>query len=71
MAIVSLGASRRFVVKPRRKRDPGRHELAFGHGALLLMGGSYQRHYVHGVPRQAGAEGERIRLTFRRLPRAP
>jgi alkylated DNA repair dioxygenase AlkB len=71
VAIVSLGATRRLVIKPRRKQDRERHDRELGHGALLVMGGTCQRHYVHGLPRQAGAEGERISLTFRRLLRAP
>jgi alkylated DNA repair dioxygenase AlkB len=71
VATLSLGAVRRLVVKPRRKRDAGRHDLELGHGALLVMGGTCQRHYVHGVPRRPGAAGERISLTFRRLLRAP
>lgn len=71
VAIVSLGAVRRLVVKPRQKRDRERHDLELGHGALLVMGGTVQRHYVHGVPRRPGAGGERISLTFRRLLRAP
>jgi alkylated DNA repair dioxygenase AlkB len=71
VAIVSLGAARRLVVKPRRKHDRERHDLELGPGALLVMGGTCQRHYVHGVPRQAGTGGERISLTFRRLLRAP
>ncbi len=71
VAIVSLGTARRLVVKPRRERDRERHDLQLGHGALLVMGGTCQRHYVHGVLRQAGTQGERISLTFRRLLRAP
>jgi alkylated DNA repair dioxygenase AlkB len=71
VAIVSLGATRRLAIKPRRKQDRERHDLDLGHGALLVMGGTCQRHYVHGVPRQAGAAGERVSLTFRRLLRAP
>jgi alkylated DNA repair dioxygenase AlkB len=70
VAIVSLGAVRRLVVRSRRKGER-RHDLELGNGALLLMGGTFQRHYVHGVPRQAGPAGERISLTFRRLLRAP
>jgi hypothetical protein len=35
------------------------------------MGGTCQRHYVHGVPRQPGRAGERISLTFRTLLRPP
>jgi alkylated DNA repair dioxygenase AlkB len=71
VAIVSLGAARRLVVKPRRKQDRGRQDIELGHGALLVMGGTCQRYYVHGVPRQPSIEGERISLTFRRLLRAP
>ena len=54
-----------------RVRRGQRLDLELGHGALLVMGGTCQRHYVHGVPRQAGVMGERISLTFRRLLRAP
>jgi len=71
VAIVSLGATRRLAVRPRRKSDRTRHDVELGHGALLVMGGTCQRHYVHGIPRQAGAAGERISLTFRLLLRAP
>jgi alkylated DNA repair dioxygenase AlkB len=71
VAIVSLGATRRLLIRPRRKQDRSRHDRELGHGALLVMGGTCQRHYVHGLPRQAGVEGERISLTFRRLLRAP
>ena len=71
VAIASLGTARRLVVKPRRKQDRERQELSLGHGALLVMGGACQRHYVHGVPRQAGVHAERISLTFRYLLREP
>ena len=67
VATVSLGVARRLVVRPRRKQDRARHDVELGHGALLVMGGTCQRHYVHGVPRQAGIESERISLTFRQL----
>ena len=71
VATLSLGATRRFVVKPRRATLGAPQALELGHGSLLVMGGTCQRHYVHGVPRQANAAGERISLTFRRLLRAP
>ncbi len=71
VAIVSLGAPRRLVVKPRQPRDGGRRDLDLGHGDLLVMGGTCQRHYVHGIPRQAGVQRERISLTFRTLFRSP
>ena len=67
VATLSLGARRRFVVKPRRRSaGPGR-DYRLESGSLLVMGGTCQRHFVHGVPREAGAHGERISLTFRRL----
>ena len=71
VATLSLGGTRRFVLKPRRAHGGSGHALDVEHGSLLVMGGSCQRHYVHGVPRQSGAVGERISLTFRRLHRAP
>ena len=67
VATLSLGATRRFVLKPRRARAGASRTFDVDHGSLLVMGGTCQRHYVHGVPRQAGAVGERISLTFRRL----
>lgn len=71
VAIVSLGTTRRLVIKPRRTQDRRRHDQELGHGALLVMGGTFQRHYVHGLPRQARTPGERISLTYRRLLRPP
>ena len=68
VATLSLGASRRFVLKARRGGE--RRVLELGDGSLLLMGGTCQRHWVHGVPRTATA-GERISLTFRMLLRPP
>jgi alkylated DNA repair dioxygenase AlkB len=71
VSTVSLGVSRRFVVAPRRAGHGDRRILDLGHGSLLVMGGTCQRHYRHGVPRQPGLAGERISLTFRRLLRPP
>jgi alkylated DNA repair dioxygenase AlkB len=71
VATLSLGVTRRFVLKPRRATAGSSRSLEVRHGSLLVMGGTCQRHYVHGLPRQAGERGERISLTFRRLLRAP
>jgi len=67
IASLSLGAKRTFVVKPRKKGDP---EASFelGGGNLLVMAGTTQHHYRHGVPKQRG-RGARINLTFRRILR--
>jgi alkylated DNA repair dioxygenase AlkB len=70
IASVSLGASRRFVVQHRRDKTD-RRTLELPGGSLLIMSGSMQHLYKHGVPRQAGV-GSRINLTFRRIfPRFP
>jgi alkylated DNA repair dioxygenase AlkB len=71
VATVSLGATRRFVLKPRQKAAGPSHTLDVRHGGLVVMGGPTQRHYVHGVPRQPDVREERISLTFRRLLRPP
>ena len=71
VATLSLGATRRFVLKPRRARSGRSRSVDVHHGSLLVMGGTCQRHYVHGVTRQSDVASERISLTFRRLLRAP
>jgi alkylated DNA repair dioxygenase AlkB len=71
VAIVSLGSPRRLVLKPRHRGRGDRHAFDLGHGALLIMGGACQQHYLHGVPRQPHVQAERISLTFRWLHRAP
>ncbi len=57
MATLSLGAPRRFVLNPRRRDRGERHTLDLGRGSLLVMGGTCQRDYYHGVPRQPGLLG--------------
>jgi alkylated DNA repair dioxygenase AlkB len=69
LASVSLGEPRKFVLQPKRKsaRSAGSYELELGHGSLLVMAGSCQHHYRHGVPKQPTCCGERINLTFRQV----
>jgi alkylated DNA repair dioxygenase AlkB len=63
IASVTLGASRRFVLKPR---DGGpRLALSLGDGDLLVMGGDIQRRWLHAVPKQPSVQSRRINLTFR------
>ncbi|MBV9949781.1 MAG: alpha-ketoglutarate-dependent dioxygenase AlkB, partial [Myxococcales bacterium] len=69
IASVSLGATRRFVLEPKKKsaRAGRSYELALPNGSLLVMAGPCQRHYRHGVPRDPTCRGERINLTFRHV----
>jgi alkylated DNA repair dioxygenase AlkB len=62
IAIVSLGGSRRFLLRPKGGGRSVRFSLASGD--LLAMGGSCQRTWQHCIPKAARAE-PRISLTFR------
>ena len=65
IASLSLGASRRFVLRHVTKR--GRSlTLVLRDGSLLVMGGTTQHFYRHAVPKE-DAVGERINLTFRSI----
>jgi alkylated DNA repair dioxygenase AlkB len=69
VATVSFGAEREFVLKHKATREVLRYHLASG--SLLVMGGTSQHHWLHGVPKTEGAVGARISLTFRRIVRVP
>lgn len=63
VAIVSLGATRRFLLRPRGGGPATRMEV--GAGDLLVMGGSCQRTWEHAVPKSRRVAGPRISLQFR------
>lgn len=67
---VSLGASRRFVLR-RRTDHQQRLEYWLGHGDVLLMRGQSQARWEHALPKTRKPVGERINLTFRHLLHAP
>ena len=69
IASLSLGATRRFVLKSRHA-PAQRLALELPHGSLLVMRGDTQRRYRHALPRTARPVGPRVNLTFRRV-RAP
>ncbi|WP_031470453.1 alpha-ketoglutarate-dependent dioxygenase AlkB [Sciscionella sediminilitoris] len=65
VAILSVGAPRTLLLRPR---DPGvgspvRRSL--GHGDLVVMGGSCQRTWEHAIPKTSRAVGPRISIQFR------
>lgn len=66
IASMSLGTTRRFLMR-RREDHRDRHEWPLQHGDLLLMRGDVQSQWQHAVPKQRGAVGERINLTFRHV----
>lgn len=64
IASLSLGATRRFVLKAAGG-GAARLALELPHGSLLVMRGETQAGYRHALPRTARPVGERINLTFR------
>lgn len=66
IASLSLGAVRRFRLKPRSEAERGDiHVIELGHGSLLRMAGDTQQRYVHDLPKTSAVVGPRINLTFR------
>jgi alkylated DNA repair dioxygenase AlkB len=63
VAILSVGAPRALLLRPRSGGESLRFEV--GHGDLLVMGGSCQRTWDHAVPKSARATGPRISIQFR------
>ena len=62
VAIVSVGERRPFRLRPKGGGPSIGYQL--GRGDLLVMGGTCQRTWDHGVPKVARA-GPRLSLTFR------
>jgi alkylated DNA repair dioxygenase AlkB len=63
IAIVSLGATRVFALRPKGGGKSLR--LAHRHGDLLVMGGSCQRTWEHAIPKTTRPVGPRISIQFR------
>lgn len=63
IASVSFGAPRTFILKHRTR--PQTIKLTLGDGCLLLMAGTLQQHWTHGINKERTARGPRINLTFR------
>ncbi len=63
VATVSLGARRRFLLRPRGGRTA--HTLRLGSGDLVVMGGACQHDWEHTVPKEVKAVGARMSVTLR------
>ncbi|HWE91527.1 MAG TPA: alpha-ketoglutarate-dependent dioxygenase AlkB [Pseudonocardiaceae bacterium] len=63
VAIVSVGAPRSLLLRPRGGGETIRHAL--GHGDLIVMGGSCQRTWEHAIPKTSRPVGPRISIQFR------
>lgn len=68
IASLSLGAPRRFLLRPRNRgagQPAARIALPLAHGSLLLMKGKSQQRFRHSLPRTRRKVGLRINLTYR------
>ena len=65
IATLSVGAERRFILRPITGGKS--RELWLGGGDLLVMGGTCQRTWLHGIPKTSHAE-PRICIVFRQRP---
>lgn len=65
IASLSVGATRRFRLRHRQRRDLDPVEVSLEHGSLLVMRGSTQQHWKHQVPKTARVHAPRVNLTFR------
>ena len=61
---VSLGARRRFLLRPVGG-GPGARTYLPGEGDLIVMGGRTQHEWLHTVPRDRRVSGARMSVTFR------
>ncbi|MBF9235849.1 alpha-ketoglutarate-dependent dioxygenase AlkB [Hymenobacter sp. BT683] len=67
IASLSLGATRRFRLRPRAGLDLPPFGLDLPTGSLLLMRGPTQQHWQHALPKTARPIGPRLNLTFRQV----
>ncbi len=65
IASLSLGATRRFILKHRSNRQVQPVRLDLADGDLLLMKGMTQANWKHGLPKQRANCEPRLNLTFR------
>lgn len=65
IASVSLGATRRFRLRPKGGLIHAPLGLDLPSGSLLLMAGPTQQHWQHALPKTARPVGPRLNLTFR------
>jgi len=67
IASVSLGETRRFLVRQKDGSGRGSRGINLEHGSLLTMRNRFQQTYQHSVPKTAKPVGWRINLTFRQV----
>jgi alkylated DNA repair dioxygenase AlkB len=67
IASLSLGATRRFKLKHRYRKELAQKNFDLEAGDLVVMQGRTQQFWKHTVPKTAKVVGARINLTFRNI----
>ncbi|BDT66549.1 hypothetical protein os1_07120 [Comamonadaceae bacterium OS-1] len=68
IASISLGAERRFCLRPKAPGAPSQqYDIALSHGSLLCMRGQTQSLWEHAVRKELRVKEPRINLTFRKI----
>jgi alkylated DNA repair dioxygenase AlkB len=67
IASVSLGATRRFLLRHKSNKALDTIEITLSHGSLLIMKGTTQHFWKHQIPKSSRVLTERINLTFRTI----
>ena len=67
IASLSLGEPRRLRFRHRSRRDIESFSLLLPPASLLIMAGTTQRNWKHGINKTKRACGPRVNLTFRRI----
>lgn len=69
IASLSLGDQRVFILKHKRRSDINAIKLPLPDASLIVMKGSTQRHWKHGIAKETKPCGPRVNLTFRQIIR--
>lgn len=67
IASLSLGQSRRFLLRHRYDNTIAQQEYLLNNGSLLIMSGQLQHDWHHSVPKTRRQLAGRINLTFRHI----
>lgn len=67
VAGISIGATRKLRIKPKEKDNCPEKipDLDMDNGMLFVMGGDFQTHFTHEIPKQLKVTSMRISYTFR------
>lgn len=65
IASLSLGATRKFVIKHIVQQQ--KIDFHLNHGSLIILGGDFQTEFTHALPQQKKVTQARINLTFRKI----